>query len=261
MNEDTKIIARLRRRLESARASVMLEFAIVAPLAIAVVCFAADFTRILRTEQQLEIATRVMADVESHMIPYEKDAKSPSGAAKKVGKFYLLRIAKVVDNTDRVLVKGGAKVVRNPFSVVVDGMNSFFDGSFFEDSPILKLLCKIVGKVVNFLTFRTIDYLTNVAPRDREIYITSTAVIPTLLPKFCYAWWGSIGKKEDFIGVGQFAPDRKDADAMASAWSDSMDIVFDKRHRVYCHMPVIDTAPIAPETYIRHVMSWFKKWL
>ena len=68
-------------------------------------------------------------------------------------------------------------------------------------------------------------------------------------------------RKQKSIGIGQFAPDRKSAGSAATAWSDSMDIVSDSRHRVYCHMPVIDTAPLAPETYIRHVMSWFKKWL
>lgn len=261
MEKDEDILKRLRRRLESARASVMLEFAVVAPLAIVVVCFAADFTRILRTEQQLEIATRVMADVESHMVLYEGDVESPSAQAKKVGKFYLSKIAKVVDTTDGVLVKGGVKTTPNPFSAGIAEIDKFLKGDCFPDSPVLKLLCKMLGSMVNFLTFRTFDYLTNVAPRDREIYVTSTAVIPTVLPKFCYAWWGSIGKNEDFIGVGQFAPDRKNAKKMATAWQEEMDIVFDKRHRVYCHMPVIDTAPIAPETYVRHIMSWFKKWL
>ena len=261
MRKDEDILRSLKRRLESARASVMLEFALVAPLAIAVVCFAADFTRILRTEQQLEIATRVMADVESHMVAYGKDVVSPSSEAKHVGKYYLKDIAKVVDSTDNVKVKGGVKTTPNPFSIAISYIDQFLKGDFFEDSPILKLLCKIVGTIVNFLTFRTLDYLTNVAPRDREIYITSTAVIPTLLPTYCYSWWGAMHRKESSIGVGQFAPDRSNADAMATAWSSSMDIVSNRRHRVYCHMPVIDTAPIAPETYVRRVMSWFKKWL
>ena len=261
MGGEKNISKRLMRRLESARASVMLEFAIVAPLAITVVCFAADFTRILRTEQQLEIASRVMADVESHMVAYGGDVKSPGLEAKHVGKYYLKNIAKVVPDTDNVKVKGGAEVTRNPFSVAVKGLDSFFKGEYFDDSAVLKLLCKIVGSAVNFLTFRTIDYLTAVAPRDREVRITSTAVIPTLLPDFCYSWWGVLGKKGDYIGIGQFAPNRRNPDSPSSAWSESMDIVSDRRHRVYCHMPVIDTAPIAPETYVRHVMSWFSKWL
>lgn len=261
MRKEEDILKRLKRRLESARASVMLEFAFVAPLAIVVVCFAADFTRILRTEQQLEIATRVIADVESHMVAYGKDVKSPSSEAKTVGKYYLKNIAKVVDDIDNVKVKGGVKTTPNLFADALEGMNKFFDGDYVEDSPILKLLCKIVGGIVKFITFGTLDYLTNVAPRDKEIYVTSTAVIPTLLPKYCYSWWGAMHRKEAFIGVGQFAPDRKNADAMAHAWSDDMNIVSDRRHRVYCHMPVIDTAPIAPETYVRRVLSWFKKWL
>ena len=78
------MLRRLRRRLESTRATVMLEFAFVAPLAVAVAVFAADFTRILRTEQQLEIASRLAADVEAHMADYYGNGKTPSSATKKM---------------------------------------------------------------------------------------------------------------------------------------------------------------------------------
>ena len=261
MRKDEDILRRLKRRLESARASVMLEFAFVAPLAIVVVCFAADFTRILRTEQQLEIATRVMADVESHKVAYGSDVKSPSMEAKNVGKHYLKGIAMVVNDTGNVKVKGGAKLTPNPLVSVVKDLDDMLKGKYFEDSPVINLLFKIVGLAANFLTFRTLDYVTNIPPRNREVYVTSTAVIPTLLPKFCYSWWGSMKRGQEYIGVGQFAPDRQNADSPAHAWSEDMDIVSDRRHRVYCHMPVIDTAPIAPETYVRRVRSWFKKWL
>jgi len=266
MEKDDEILKRLKRRLESARGSVVLEFALVAPLAIAVICFAADFTRILRTEQQLEIASRVMADVESHMVDYDNDTTTPTSEAKYVGKYYLKEIAKVVkvvdgDINDFVYVKGGVETTRNLLSVAIADLNDMLNGRFFDDSPILNLLFKIVGTVANFLTFRTLDYLTKIAPRDREVRVTTAAVIPTLLPTYCYSWWGTMSRKQALIGVGQFAPNRKKPDAMAHAWSDDMNIVSDKRHRVYCHMPVIDTAPIAPATYIRHVKSWFSKWL
>lgn len=262
MEKGDDILKRLKRRLESARGSVVLEFALVAPLAIAVACFAADFTRILRTEQQLEIASRIMADIDSRMVDYaKKDMPTPTSEAKIVGKFYLRDIAKVVNSTDNVKVKGTTETTKNLFSVAVTYIDAFLKGDLFDDSPVLKLLCKILGSMVNFLTFRTIDYLTNIAPRDREVRITTTAVIPTLLPKFCYSWWGTMSRKEAFIGVGQFALDRENADSPSTAWSKDLNLVPNRRHRVYCHMPVLDTAPIAPETYIRHVRSWFKKWL
>ena len=264
MEKGDDILKRLKRRLESARGSVLLEFALVAPLAITVICFAADFTRILRTEQQLEIATRVMADVESHMVDYAKrlDAlKTPTWQAKSVGKFYMRDIAKVVQSTDDVLVKGKVATTRNLLSVAIADLNDMLNGNFFDSSPVLNLLLKIVGTVANFLTFRTLDYLTNIAPRDREVGITSTAEIPTLLPGFCYSWWGSTSRKQAPIGIGQFAPDRKKTGTPATAWSSDLDIVSNKRHRVYCHMPIIDTASIAPQTYVRHVKSWFSKWL
>ena len=70
VKSEDDIVRRLKRRLASARASVMFEFALVAPLVVMTAVFAADFTRILRTEQQLEIATRLAADVEAHMANY-----------------------------------------------------------------------------------------------------------------------------------------------------------------------------------------------
>ena len=112
--EEEKTLRCLRRRLGSARASVMLEFAFVAPLAVSLVVFAADFTRILRTEQQLEIATRLAADVEAHMADYYANGKSPGAAAKNVGKYYLADVAQGVDGGGDDYVKGGCSRVNNP---------------------------------------------------------------------------------------------------------------------------------------------------
>ena len=74
---------RVLRRLFGERATVMLEFAFVAPLAIIVAVYAADIMRILRTEQQLEIATRLAADVEAHMADYYAGGKTPGEVVVK----------------------------------------------------------------------------------------------------------------------------------------------------------------------------------
>ena len=59
MTRDGFILRKLAGRLKSARASVMFEFALMTPFIVMLAAFAADFTRILRTEQQLEIAARL----------------------------------------------------------------------------------------------------------------------------------------------------------------------------------------------------------
>jgi hypothetical protein len=243
------------------RATVMLEFAFVAPLVAAVALFATDFTRILRTEQQLEIANRLAADVEAHVADYNSGGKTPSSVTKNVGKRYLVGVAHVVDSTEHVYMKGGRTIINNPISVAIDWVASFVDGSRYgDDSMFLKILGKLFGAIMDFLTFRTVRYLTEVIPHDREIKISTAAYIPTILPSKAYEWLGVAEPGKDGIGVCQFVPDLE-ADSPAAVAGD-IEMKTGKRHRVYCYMPVIDSAPVAPQTYVRKLMSWAKtqKW-
>ena len=265
MDREADILRKLKRRLTGARGTVMLEFAFVAPLVAAVALFAFDFTRILRTEQQLEIANRLAADVEAHMVDYSKGGKTPSSVAKKAGKFYLVSVAHVARGTDYVYMKGDCSVIKNPISVAVAAVAKFFDGGYGGDgSAFVKDLGKILGGLMDFFTFRTQRYLTEVIPHDMQIKVTTAAYIPTLLPSKAYEWLG-IAEPESFgIGVGQFAPDLETQKALATAWQ--FDLNPKKRHRVYCYMPVIDTVPVAPKTYVRMFKSWASdkfllKWL
>ena len=248
---------KIRRRLAGERAAVMLEFAFVAPLVVMTVAFAADFTRILRTEQQLEIATRLAADVESHMANYYGRDPCPSSSAKRVAKFYLADVAEVVESTDDVYIKGSCRVIKNPVSFAVDKVRSFLDGSVFSDGNVfLKLLGKILGGLMNFVTFGTMNYVLDVIPHDREVMVTTAAYIPTVLPGEAYEWLGIAGHEGRKMGVGQFTADLEGGVA-ATAWNLKVNPA--KRHRVYCHMPVMDSVPVAPQTYVRKFKAWCAK--
>ena len=248
---------KIRRRLAGERAAVMLEFAFVAPLVVMTVAFAADFTRILRTEQQLEIATRLAADVESHMANYYGRDPCPSSSAKRVAKFYLADVAEVVESTDDVYIKGSCRVIKNPVSFAVDKVRSFLDGSVFSDGNVfLKLLGKILGGLMNFVTFGTMNYVLDVIPHDREVMVTTAAYIPTVLPGEAYEWLGIAGHEGGKMGVGQFTADLEGGVA-AAAWNLKVNPA--KRHRVYCHMPVMDSVPVAPQTYVRKFKAWCAK--
>ena len=239
------------------RATAMLEFAFVAPLIAMAVAFAADFARILRTEQQLEIATRLAADVEAHMANYYGKDPCPSSAAKRVAKYYLADVANVVRSTGDVYVKGSCRVIKNPVSYAIDKVRAFLDGSMFNDSNVfLKLLGKILGGLMNFMTFGTVNYVLDVMPHDREVMITTAAYIPTVLPAEAYGWLGIAGHERGKIGIGQFTADLEGGVA-ATAWN--LKINPWKRHRVYCHMPVVDSVPVAPQTYVRKFKSWCAK--
>ena len=254
VNEEGKLLKRLKRRLESTRATVMLEFAFVAPLVAMVAIFASDFTRILRTEQQLEIATRLAADIEAHSADYYGKNETPGVAAKGIAKYYLVDVAHVASSVRDVYMKGSVNVVKNPISYAVGLVADFINGEGWNsDNVFLKMLGKILGGIMNFVTFRTVRYLTDVIPHDREVRVTTAAYIPTILPAGSYGFFGLPDRKDGKIGVGQFAFDLEGG-AAATAWN--LKIKTNKRHRVYCFMPVLDSVPMAPETYVRKFKSW-----
>ena len=252
------IAKRLKRRLGGERATVMLEFAFMAPLVILTTAFAADFTRILRTEQQLEIATRLAADVEAHKADYYSKAATPSSEAKTVSKMYLVKVAQVAVHYEKVYLKGGYDIIKNPVSYAVGKVNDFMNGKAFSDSNVfLNIIGKVLGGLMNFVTFRTVNYITDVIPHDREIWVSSAAYIPTVLPPSAYKWLGIVAhQKYSEIGVAQMTADLEGGNA-ATAWS--LKLNPKKRHRVYCYMPVIDSVPVAPQTYVRIIKSWCAK--
>ena len=258
MKSEDDILRRLKRRLRGARASVMLEFAFIAPLAMVTIVFAADITRILRTEQQLEIATRLAADVESHTADYyANDRKSPGSPAKNIAKGYLVNIAHVANSTRSVLMKGECMAISNPITVAATWFANILNGeAISDDNMFLKMVAKIFGKLIDFITFGTFNYVFDVVPHDREVKVTMAACIPTVMPPGLYTFLSMPGHVESEIGLGQFAYDLE-GNSVATAWN--LTVNPKKRHRVYCYMPVIDAVPMAPKTYVRVFKSWCAK--
>ena len=230
----------------------MLEFAFVVPFVVATIAFAADFTRILRTEQQLEIATRLVADVEAHMSEFGKGNDSPGAVAQRIGKEYLVTVAHVTDKTDKVFMKGGNGSAPNPITKAIAAIRGFLKG-VNQSGWFWELVGKILGSLMNFVTFRTIDYLTEVVPHDREVWVTTAVYVPTVLPEQAYSWLSMPAQENGHMGVCQFATDLTSGKA-TTAWG--LKLQTDHRHRVYCYMPVIDAVPIAPKTYVRVFKSW-----
>ena len=248
------IARRAWRRVFGERASVMFEFAIMTPFIVMLAAFAADFTRILRTEQQLEIAARLGADVEAHMADFHGGQDCPSREAKTIAKTYLVKSAQVQTNMGYVYMKGEAKVVRNPVSYVVAEAKKFLDGEGVgSDNWFVKLLGKVLGGIANLLTFGTFAYVTDVMPHDRQIQVSMAASIPTILPKEGYEWFGWTEPDKGRIGVWQCA---YDLDGDGTTWIGGLTVNPAARHRVYCVMPVMDSAPIASKTYVRVIMAW-----
>lgn len=273
MSEERNILRRLKRRLKSARASVMLEFALFAPLVVTTAIFAADFTRILRTEQQLEIAARLGADLEAHLADYYGSEPRPGQKTKMITKSYLVDVAKIGVSTRETYMKATCSTIKNPLSVIAAKVDDVLKGKIFdgdgEDSmakKVLNVLGKILGGLTNILTFRTLNYITDVVPHDREVGVSVAAYVPTILPHGMYEKFSLPERernKDDnkfTIGVGQFT---EDIEGGAAATVASLKLNEKARHRVYCHMPIVDAVPVAPKTYVRILKSWLAKqaWL
>lgn len=293
MDEESKILARLKRRVAGTRGAVIAEFALVAPLIFSMAIFAMDFTRILRTEQQLEIAARLAADIESHMAVVGGGEVSPGAAAKSIPKQYLFHVAKVVDKTDYVYIKGDHMLVPNPVSQLITLVGGVLSGDYklyggdskvldFVVNTIVGGLLKVVGTFINLIMFQSNLYLTEICPHDCEVRETVAAYIPTLLPNGMYRSF-ALGRhtKPGVIGAWQSAPNLRTPEMPPSTFmglinimngqvvvdtilhlpkgADSLELDKTHRHRVYCYMPVIDSVPIPPKTYMRTFAIWARR--
>lgn len=266
MNRENAIIERLKRRLAGSRASVFLEFALIAPLAMAMLCFAADFTRILRAEQQIEIAARAAADIEIHYRPGgDADAGSaavPCEITKTIVKNYLMDYAQVTDSISHIYLKAGVFTNRNILTAVVELINTYLFKEQTFDNIFWKIFTKLMKTVSRLLTMGCDAYITQVIPKDRGLAMTCSVALPTLMPSYFLECFGQ-RMDNRFIMVVQYEPDRENGDARdplhpkTTATSDfSNGLKTDARHRYWVTMPILDTAPIAPETYTRQLRQW-----
>lgn len=242
---------RIERRLGSSRASVYFEFAVLMPFVMFLMFFAVDFTRILRTEQQCEIATRALADVESHVV-VAGASETPHSKAKLVVRDYLADVLGTDQN--RVFCRATWERQKGPAHAIV---NTIHDVLHFETgSKILNILLKFFSTAVDVFTMRAYLYFTEVFQTDRVLRANVSAWIPTLIPGGFYNHFGRDTAPKDWLLVvpyencqdeSTFALDRK--------------MYTDRRKRAYCTMPIMDTAPLAQPTYTRLLKQKFKQWL
>ena len=265
MTRETSMRNRLARRLRSARGTGYLEFALIVPLAMMLLCFAADFTRILRTEQQLEIAARAAVDLEAHHRPVLDNAEwTPTSFSKVIAKYYLVDVAKVTDDVKYVYLKGDAFSNHNPLTVVVNIVNKYlFDPNTVDGGGNMfwEIFTAFMRGVAKVLTMGCDAYLLQTPKRDRGIRMTASVAIPTLLPDFLYSFYASrknkrilVAQYEPTVKSGKY-PDPTKQDFQAST-SINDKLSADKRHRFYVSMPVLDPVPLAVDSIIKDIRSW-----
>lgn len=283
MNGEKNILAKLRRRLRSARGTVFLEFAVVAPMAVGLVVFAADFTSILFAEQQTEICARATADIESHMnhfmpvnaTPAQLRMDGPGRVAKTMVKPYLAEVLGLDGAKAGAFVycKGETKPVpgiAHMFSYV----NGFFDGTVFKNTKlgiVGNIFGRIFGGALSLITLGTHAYLLEIPAHDRLVRMSVSVRVPTLMPRRLYAFFSCPGadRREGVHApwslVAQFRnpyPDEQVTTngvkvARGAQWT--MEPDFSLRERYYCTMPLLDTVPVPPRTFVMKMSSVFGK--
>ena len=260
-----RLEARLRRRvlnrLKSTRGSAYLEFAFVMPLVILTMCFAVDFTRHLYVEQQVEIATRALCDVESHLIPGKRASGSSSGCpgrpAKIVVRNYLAESLKNegLRSANDVYLKGDTYLQKGPLHLLVDTIFGGIEKMQESDSWIVRVLGKILSFAVSLVTMNTQLYLSETFRSDKVVRTSASAYVDTLISPKAYGFFGgSYGRSM----IPACAPRLG-----GSAAAYNRPLLEDERVRYYCHLPSMETATLAPPTYIRKLtqIPLLKKWL
>lgn len=268
MNESRNILERLARRIESPRGSVFLEFGVIASFMLSTIVFGADFARTLYIEQQLEIANRVLADVESHMRPFHRDhgkadgSGCPASQGKLVCRRYLAEVlAKdgfdglgLTEAQNAVYCRASVYSQQGPVHVMVNGIVDGMKGMEMSDNPLIRILGKIFHGVLNLVTFRTFRYIEEIIPSDRGVKASvSVKVRPLVDPKI--GWFGK-RTANGYMMIGPYVPSLEDRTAAYDR-----KLLEDERERSFCCMPVMDTVPMAPVTYCRMMMKLFGRWV
>lgn len=265
---------RIRRRLASDRGSVFFEFAFAAAFLLPLICFAADFGRILFAEQQLEIGARAMADVESHLrrsSPGRTDDEwagenargsrgRPQPLTKAVVRGYLVNVLsrngfpEDEDGTSKgnrvymMAVDPQTDMDANP---VRSRFRKWFDPFKGKDNIILKLIALIIKGGWKVVMFGSDTYVTEMFNADRYVGCSVSVKLQSLIAnKSAWRLFGRMTSEEGLIMLPQYAPER-DGDALSTT----------RRRRYYCFLPYMDSGALAPQTPIRKMAWFYKNWL
>ena len=259
---EQRLASLLLRRLRSTRGSAYLEFAFVMPLVVMTMCFAVDFTRHLYVEQQVEIATRALCDVECHLIPGKRASGSNTGCpgrpAKIVVRNYLAESLKNegLRSANDVYLKGDVQAQSGPLHLLVNGIFDKIEEMKKSDTWIVSLLGKILSFAASLVTMNTQLYVSETFLTDKVVRTSASAYVDTLVPPKAYGFFGNdYGRSM----IPAYAP-RLGGERGAVY---NRNLLENERVRYYCHMPSMETATLAPPTYIRKLtqIPLLKKWL
>ena len=257
----------LGRRLRSSGGNAYLEFVVIVPFALFLLFFAVDFVRILYCEQQLEVASRVLADCESHMMPQNVDKlkkypnlpnpDSPHTYGKMAVRQYLYDVLQKegLETKGKVYCRGWVYAQKGLAQGIFRPILDFLNGEGESLGPAVKMIGKIFKTALDIVTMGTDRYFTDILPTDRCAMTSVSVYVKPLVPFGAYTHFGRHTKTGEMLIV-QATPKLSGGSA-----GFNRDLLDDKRERYYCHMPVLDTHPLAVVTYIRKLKQVFGRFL
>lgn len=267
MNGRERILWKLLgRRLKSSGGNAYLEFTVIVPFVLFLVFFAVDFMRILYCEQQIEIASRLLADCESHMIPQNVEKQnypdlpnyySPHSYGKMAVRQYLYDVLhkEGLEKMGKVYCRGWIYAQKGLAQGIFNPILDFLNGQSKDIGPVVKIIGKIFKTVLDIVTMGTDRYFTDILPTDRCAMTSVSVIVKPLVPFGAYTCFGRHTNTKEMLIV-QAAP------TLSGGAADfNRDLLDDKRERYYCHMPVMDTHPLAVVTYIRKIKQVLGRFL
>lgn len=271
---ERRIWGRIRRRLASGRGSVFIEFAFGVAFLLPLICFAADFGRVLFAEQQLEIGARAMADIESHLRRHQlwnsdddewagDDARGSKGRpqplTKAVVRGYLVDVLSrngfpdEGDKGNRVYMMAvdpktnmEANQVRRRFQ---DWSKPF--ERWARGGVVMRIIQLVIRGGRSALMFGTDDYVNETFKADRYVGCSVSVKLQSLIAnESALRFFGRMTSEDGLIMLPQYASERE-GDALSAT----------RRRRYYCFLPYMDSGALAPQTPIRKMAWFYKNWL
>lgn len=255
------------RRLKSSGGNAYLEFVVIVPLALYLLFFAVDFVRILYCEQQLEIASRVLSDCEAHMMPRNLENLKkypdlpnpdvPHTYGKMAVRQYLYDVLKKegLESRNKVYCRGWVYAQKGLAQGIFRPILDFLNGEGKGLGPAVKIIGKIFKTLLDIVTMGTHRYFTDILPTERCVMTSVSVFVKPLVPFGAYTHFGR------HLNTGEMLIVQATPKLSGGRADFNRDLLEDKRERYYCHMPVLDTHPLAIVTYVRKLKQVFGRFL
>lgn len=218
--QESRCRRRLLRRLLGERGSLYVEFALVAPLLLAMGAFILDAAHLTLVRQQLEVGARFAADLESRAATAYGVREVKSGAvALNALRAYLAYATKpalgAAATHDEIHVAFRQKPLPFQFlGAFLDGKGESLVDKRKGNAVAMGLFSGALKSVLDLVSFRNVRYLTEPFAADYALGASVSMETRTLFPATLYGAADPEWQKGDFVAL----PEDPAAKEVARRW-------------------------------------------